>query len=251
MATIDESHEHHASTVEVDAFDIAEIESAEQALKSKDYAQVSKQCRITLHPDHLAASAPNKRFLNLDWHKGRGGRLERITLRPGESAVQPLDKAQAWFGPFALPSEYRVTTDEARRARLAQAWEIEKKRVLDRYDYPRPLKMDKDGREPIGPHRFPHVIVEILEPDGSSSGPMDLHKLYKIGAWDPLKDTFLAPAETPAQMQARYEREIAEADRIHQSEVAALRRQMAEFQGKLDGFLAATANGGKKTAAGA
>lgn len=195
---------------------------------SKDVVQGEKQCRITLSPD-----APHA--LELSWHGGRGSRATMIVLEPGKSIVQPLGKAQAWFGPFSLYAEYENTHDERKRNDLAQFISTETKRFLDRYDYPR-----GDGRgyhpdmRPSGPHRAPDVTVTILEADGTEQEPIRLHELYEIGAFDPLRETFTVK-ESTEDVAAAYERKLAERDGL----IEQYRREMAELKGIVKGSVLA------------
>lgn len=208
---------------------IEEIDRESIAQQSKGVVEAEKQCRIA-----LSADAP--RAVALEWNVGgKHGRPTVIHLEPGKSVVQPLSKAQVWFGPFAVPAEYKQTTDERRREGLRQFWATEKSRVLNRYDYVRPASVAKGGYEPIGPHRFPDVTVTILESDDSiKHDPIRLHELYKIGDWDPLKDTF-GVKESPDEVKARYEAELDDRDK----EIIELRRQMSEVAGMVKGLAAA------------
>lgn len=212
------------SVMDIDALDRQVLRD-----QSKDVIEAERQCRITLAADALHP-------VDLEWNPGgRNGKLTRITLEPGKSVVQPLSKAQVWFGPFAVPLEYAQTDDERRKEGLRNFWATEKARYLNRYDYPR-----KSAKEmaPTGPHRSPDVSVTIIEADGSEHEPIRLHQLYKIGEWDPNKDSF-APQETADEIEARYKAELDERD----GEVAALRRQVAELAGMVKGVVAA--GGGK------
>jgi hypothetical protein len=209
--------------------DIDELDRAALLEQSKDLVEQEKQVRITLHPD-----AP--REYNFDWHPGKGGRRTVIVIRPGQSIVQPLGKAQAHFGPFDMPRQYANTSDERLKTRIKHDWVEEKTRALARFDYVRPLSIKRDGYEPIGPHRFPHVIVTILEPDGTENKPMDLHELYKIGEWDPLKDTF-GVKESVEEVAAKYEAQLDEAASAHAKEISDLKSQFAALGSKLDGYM--------------
>jgi len=178
----------------------------------------------------LAKNAPHR--INLSWNAGgRFGTREPLYLNPGKSVVLPLDRASHFFGPFAWMLELQTCTDEQRRAALKYTIDTESRRVLNRYDYERPLQKGKDGYEPIGPHRFPDVTVTILNADGSEEEPMRLHQLYCKGEFDPLKDQ-LVPRET---IEAREKR--------HDSEVASLKRQLetetAKALGMVKGVVAA------------
>jgi hypothetical protein len=210
---------------------IEDIDAAVLQDESKGVVEAEKQCRIMLSPN-----AP--RPVPLTWHGGRGHRQSQINLQPGGTVVQPLSKAQVWFGPFSVPIEYAATTDEKRRERLREFWAQEKMRYLNRYDYERPERMTKDGYEPIGPHRSPDVTVIIVEADGSESVPIRLHELYKIGDYDPLRDKF-SRRETAEQVEARYKTELAAVSSKYEEQVQELRRQMAELIGMTKGTLAA------------
>jgi hypothetical protein len=216
----------------LDVPDISELDREALVEHSKTQVQADKQCRIMLHESVTTA-------LPLLWNVGgKHGRDTVITVEPGtRGVVQPLAKAQAWFGPFTVPLEYKGA-DERRKDKLRKFWAEEKKRALDRYDYPRPLSVGKDGLNPVGPHRFPNVIVEIIEDDGSTSGQISLHKLYKIGAYDetyPL-DSF-GQKESVEAVKARYEGELAETAASHERDMAALRAQIAELGGLVKGRL--------------
>lgn len=206
--------------------DIADLEREAQVEQSRGVMEAEKQCRISL-------SADWPRAIPLNWHPGKGGRLSIIMLEPGKSVVQPLSKAQSWFGPFAVPLEYQTTSDERLRARLAKTWQNEKSRYLNRYDYDRRKKW-QDGYDPIGPHRSPDVTVQILEADGSEGEPVRLYQLYKIGPFDALVDSF-GSQESAEQVEARLRAENDSTASAYKAEVAAMRLQMAEMAGMLQG----------------
>ena len=216
--------------------DIETIDRETIEEQSKGVVEAEKQCRIA-----LSADAP--RAVDLNWHPGRGGHLSIIKLEPGKSVVQPLSKAQAWFGPFAVPLEYKNTTDERRKEALRQFWATEKARYLNRYDYERPTSVSKGGYEPIGPHRSPDVTVTIIESDGTEHEPIRLYQLYKIGEFDPIKDTF-GPKESIEEIKAKYEAELHSVSERYEREAIELRRQMAEVLGMVKGSM--TAHGASK-----
>jgi hypothetical protein len=214
---------------------IEDLDSAVIEEQSRGVIEAEKQCRIT-----LSKNAP--RAIPLAWHGGRGHRQTEIKLLPGQTVVQPLSKAQVWFGPFAVPIEFAATTDERRKESLRQFWATEKARYLNRYDYPRPSSVSKQGYEPIGPHRSPDVTVVIVDADGTESPPIRLHELYKIGEYDPLKDTF-GNQETAEQIKTRYEGELAGVSQRYEDEIRELRLQMAEVVGLTKGLATASAGG--------
>lgn len=216
------------------AMDVFELDAARAEQESAGVVQAERQCRVELSKDW-------PRMVPLNWNVGgRGGRETQIPLHPGGHVVQPLAKMQVWFGPFSIPAEYAQTTDEGRKERLRRTWAEEKSRYLNRYDYPRPASMQKDGVEPIGPHRSPDVTVTIIEADGSESEPIRLYQLYKIGEFDPLKDTF-GERETAAQVEERYKAELATVSARYEADQAAMRAQVSEMAGLLKGFMAGTA----------
>ena len=165
--------------------DIDALEQDVLAEKSREYILAERQCRISLSKDW-------PRDVPLEWHPGGSkGQKSVIPLRPGKSVVQPLPKAKAWFGPFDVYFEIR-TADEKKKELLRDLWRSEKERYLNRYDYPRGNgRGAKPDMTPSGPHRSPDVTVTILEADGTESEPLRLHELYKIGEFDPLKDSFV------------------------------------------------------------
>lgn len=217
--------------------DLDAIDRDALAEQSKGVIEAEKQCRITLAKDAPVA-------VDLSWHGGRGSRQSVIRLEPGKSAVQPLSKAQAWFGPFAVPAEYLQASDEGHKERLKRFWAQEKARALNKFDYERPLSVSKGGYEPIGPHRFPDVTVTILEADGTELPSIRLHDLYKIGEFDPLKDTF-GPKQSADELREQYEAELADRAQNYEREIADMRRQMAEMAGMLKGFMAGKPAKGK------
>lgn len=190
------------------------------------YVLSERQCRIT-----LAADWP--RMVPLTWHPGKVGQRSMIPLHPGKSVIQPLGKAQCWFGPFAASLDIRSVTDEKKKQQLRDTWKAERERYLNRYDYPR-----GDGRgvkpimTPSGPHRSPDVTITILEADGSESEPIRLYEIYKIGDFDPIKDSFVAK-ETPEQIEARYQAELAETNERYARQAEEFRLQVAELKGMI------------------
>jgi len=209
--------------------DIADLDQAATIDHSKEQVQADKQVRIRLSAD---AKLPLQLFWNVG---GKHGRDTVITIEPGKSIVQPLSKAQVWFGPFSVPMEF-ATADERRKEKLRGFWAIEKARYLNRYDYPRPTSMTKDGYEPTGPHRSPDVYITIIEPDGQELPEIRLHQLYKIGEWDPLKDKF-TQKESAEDIKARYERELDEIKRERDRELGEMKEQIAKLGGLVQGRL--------------
>jgi len=185
-------------------------------------------CRVTLAK---TATAP----IELRWHPGKGtGVRSNVTLKPGESCVDLLAKVEVWFGPFTTPERYANTTDERKREALQKFWRVEKKRVLDRYDYPRVGGKDGD-MTPTGPHRFPDITVTVIESDGTEMAPICLHELYRIGEFDTV--TF-AQAESAEDVRAEYEEKLAEKDASHAATMAEMRREVSALSGQLQGFIA-------------
>jgi hypothetical protein len=200
--------------------------------RSQEQVQADKQCRITLAAD---AKDPLPLFWNVG---GKHGRDTVITIEPGKSATQPLSKCQVWFGPFSVPAEF-VGADERRKEKLRKFWAEEKSRYLNRYDYPRPTSMTKDGYEPLGPHRSPDVTITIIEADGTEQHPIRLYQLYKIGPWDPLKEKW-ANKETADQVKARYEAELESASSQYEKDKQEMQKQIAELAGLVKGRLFTT-----------
>lgn len=208
--------------------DIADLDREMIDTHTKGVVEADKQCRIRLADDAESG-------INLEWNPGgRNGKLSIIRVEPGKSVVQPLSKAMAWFGPFAVPLEFMQTTDERKREHLRKFWNEEKSRYLNRFDYPR-----GDGRgqqadmRPTGPHRAPHVIVTIINDDGSESEPIDTHALYKIGEYDPIKGQF-AVRESEESIKARFQSELDEKE----AQTIALRRDVATLTGMVQGIAA-------------
>jgi hypothetical protein len=221
--------------------DIERIDRDRTLEESRNVVDIEKQCRIELHPEAPQAN------IELPWHAGKGHRPTVLLLkRGGTPVVQSLGKAQVWFGPFGLALEFSQTTDERRREKLREEYHREKMRILNRYDYPRGTGRGYNpSMEPIGPHRFPDVVVTILEADGSEVGPYRLHELYKIGHWDPLKDQF-EKHESAAEIEARSRAEIESNAARFAEVVEAQRREIARLAGMVEGALGASKPDPKK-----
>lgn len=209
---------------------IEDLESEAILRQAKGIVEAERQCRIS-----LAATWP--RAVPLDWNAGGpNGRRTVIPLEPGKSVVQPLPKAQVWFGPFAIPMEF-ATADERRKDHLRKFWADEKARYLNRFGYPHKKSGYHPDMTPIGPHLSPDVTITILEADGSESDPIRLYELYKIGEFDPLKDEF-GIHETADQVEERYKAELAAVSDRYERDQAEMKTKMAEMAGMLQGFMA-------------
>lgn len=210
---------------------LAEIER-NQSLAQADTPTtvVERICQIK-----LAANAP--RAIELKWLRDRLSRQTLILLQPGQTVEQPRDKCRSWFGPFDLFEEYEEALskgEEKVAAMLREHLATETARYLKRYDYPR-----GNGRgatpdmQPVGPHRSPDVSIRVMDPEGKHGEWIRLYKVYGIGEFDDLKDTF-APPETEAEIKARYESKLEARER----EVIEMRRQLSELGGMVKGLVA-------------
>jgi hypothetical protein len=187
------------------------------------------QVRSILHPDSVLEQ------LVLTWHPGKlggnqAGKTSRYTMTKDQPIVVRLGMAMAWFGPFALPGQYRDEKDPRRKERIRDAWRTEKDRYLKRYDYPMNKSGSNPDMRPIGPHRSPDVIVMILAVDGSESKPIRLHELYGVGEWDQLKDQFVSGPSVD-EIEARYREELEAKDH----EIREMRRDFARLEGMIIG----------------
>lgn len=207
---------------------LAEIDSRRLNARDSVEVEAAKVCRITLSKDAPSA-------VELPWCAGRGHKRTLIILRPGATVEQPVDKARAWFGPFDLYKVYEECTDEKELDRLAMLIKQETDRYLYRYDYPRE---SGEGYKPkmteTGPHRSPDVTITILNSDGSEDEPIELHKVYGIGKYD---DKVFAESETVADIQARYEAQLA----AKEEKVDKLEGHVRELTGLVKGFVAGKA----------
>ena len=208
-------------------FDIDTIDRNDMAERSRGVVEAEKQCKITLAADWREGEREDLRVVPLHWNPGGGAnaRDSIIWLRPGETVVQPLSKAMAWFGPFAIPLEF-ATADDRRKAELRKFWAIERERYLQRFGWPMVGGDQKPDMRKTGHNRAPHVVITILEADGTASEPIDTHRLYKIGEYDSDKDSFVTP-ETLDAVQLRHAAELAGRD----AELAEMRRGLAEVKG--------------------
>lgn len=178
--------------------------------------RVARQVKITLAKDA-------KRPITLSWNTGKKTNFDipqvtRKQLGPGDSYVTDIGRAEAWFGPFTIPFDLRGERDERVRREMARRFEDGKRYALNAWgDYPRSKTF-----EPVGPHRFPHVTLEVMEADGEpwAYGTIDLHELYGIGAFDTIK--FVDEEEVALQADAEKED---------------LYRQLAELRGQVSVLL--------------
>jgi hypothetical protein len=212
---------------------LTKIDKERQLKQSREITVIEKMARI-----HLAHDS--QRPLELNWCKGRGFKNTIIVLRPGDSVVQPVEKARAWFGPFDRFEEYEQCTDEAILEVLRDHIAIESARYLMRYDYPRGQKGFHPDMNPIGPHRSPDIDITILSEDGKDPDPISLYEIYGIGDFDDLKDTW-AHHETEGEIRKRMDARLREKDK----EVEAMRRELAELKGLVVGRAETIAAGAK------
>ena len=195
---------------------------------------VERTCRITLAHDWPTPQKP--RPIELRWRRDRFTRESLIILKPGQTVEQPRDKCRSWFGPFDLFEEYEEALrkgDEKVAVMLREHIASETARYLTRYDYPR-----GNGRgqypdmTPIGPHRSPDVSLQVMDPEGDHGPVIRLYKVYGVGEFDDLKDTFRAP-ETEEQIKARYDEQL----RARELEVIEMRRELAKVAGMVQGIV--------------
>jgi len=218
-------------------YDLEALDSQEAVDRARGVVEPEKQVRITLAADWKADRPEPERVVPLPWYVGNGSRPSLILLRPGESVIQPLGKAQAYFGPFSVLQEIR-TADDKRREELRAFFRTEKERYLNRYGWPMVGGDQKPDMRKTGHNRSPDVTVTILNSDGTEEAPIRLHKLYGIGEWDPEKENFVTP-ETLDGERARHAAELSARD----EELSAIRRQMSETLGYVKGLT--DAKGGK------
>jgi hypothetical protein len=79
--------------------------------------------------------------------------------------------------------------------------------------------------------------MTIIGADENESEPIRLHEIYKIGEWDPLKETFGA-IETAAEVKARYERELDEVRATYEERDRKRDLEMKELRGLVRGYMA-------------
>ena len=181
---------------------------------------------------HLAKTDP-RAALDMSWNIGvvgrqRGRRIPKL-LERGKSITLPLDKVVGFFGPFMIQRDLEDETDERRIRDGSQFFEEERQRIIRMYgDYPRPFKLS-EGNQPTGPCRLPHVVVTIIEADGTKSEPFDLHEVYRVGEFDVdglRPSDFTREAATPSELETV------------RSENSELRDAMLELRGQMSVLLA-------------
>ena len=143
---------------------------------------IDREAIVKLAEDDL------REFINLDWNTGKvgsaRGRRTKKRLYRGQSIRMPLDRAVGHFGPFMIPRDSESELDDNRLQEMIAFFTQERSRVLMAWgDYPRPLKL-AEGNAPVGPSRFPHVIVTVIDPEGEESEPFDLHQVFGVGEHD-------------------------------------------------------------------
>jgi hypothetical protein len=202
----------------------------QQSLKvAKDAPVLEKMCRVTLAKD---AKVPYE----LTWCKGLGHKKTLMIIQPGASVMLPLAQAENHFGPFNRFAEYTQAledNDERWADALRERISTESARYLLRYDYPRGNgKGYHPDMGPVGPHRSPDMKMTVIDGDGTEGEPIRLFQVYGIGEFDDLKDTFRVQ-ETEEQIKARFDASLREKD----AEVAAMRRELAQVAGMVQGAL--------------
>ncbi len=182
-----------------------------------------RTARILLHKDDP------RREIVLSWHPGRNrtnlGRQRQMIVKRGQTALVPIERARAWFGMFTIPFDLEDIKDENRRKNMRETFERERARTLLSWgDYPRPRKLS-DGQEPIGPHRMPHIIVTVIDGNGSEWNAIDLHEIYRVGEFDVegLRPSDFAAA---AEAEVSVERELVHENKELRSKLSKLEGQM-------------------------
>jgi len=229
-------------SAEAELLGIEDLDRQDLLKESQALTEPEKQCRIFLAEDWKKGQPEHRRFIELPWNPGGPhGRLSVLVLKPGKSVVRPLWQAMVWFGPFGLLYEFQKAETETRKQFLREKYAAEKMRILNRFDYPRPISAGKaNSVEPVGPHRFPDVTCTVVDSEGVDLPSMRLHKLYKIGEFDeayPLES--FGKTETVEEVTARYEAELTAAASAHQKEMEEFRRQFAELGGMVKGLAVA------------
>lgn len=215
-----------------DVLTLADLDAQVERKEVDEVEQRQRTVRCT-----LAKDAHHR--VDLSWNPGgKNGQRQPLYLYPGKSVNLPIERATHFFGPFAWILELSTCTDEARRAGLKYSIGVESQRVLKQYDYDRPMSKGKDGYEPIGPHRFPDVTVTILNADDTEEAPIRLHEMYRVGEFDPLKDQ-LIPREAVADMKARHQQDLEDADRRAQERIREVELEAAKALGMVKGVVAA------------
>ena len=188
--------------------------------------ELNRQCRIELGPTRTTPVV-------LPWQLG--AKKTTFVLDPAKNrtkCVVPLERAQAWLGFFTFPTLMESEKDPRRKDAMQRTYREERERALTTWgDYPRPARL-ADGTHPIGPHRFPDLVVTVLEQDGTEWEPIRLHEQYSLGEFDTLQFT---------DVIAERDEELATA-RQHNT---FLEKQMAEIKGQVS-VLLAERSGAKK-----
>lgn len=198
---------------------------------AKEPTTVAKICRVA-----LAENA--NRAVELSWLRGLGAKKELLILRPGKSLDLPLDRCHIWFGPFDRFAEYeeeinRPIPNEKVIGVLRDHISNETARILNQWGYPYKGRGYHPDMTPIGPHRFPDVTITVMNAEGEDDAPIRCHEVYGVGEFD---ETEFASMDSEEAIRNRYETQLRE----RESEVEAMRREMAEMRGLVKGVVIGT-----------
>jgi hypothetical protein len=221
------------------AANIEELLHEQTVNKANEYAEAEKQCRIHLAADWKADEPERLRNVLLTWNPGGPrGRDSLIILKPGHAVVQPLWRAQSWFGPFALWFDFEKAESDKERQHILDKYKAEKYRYLMRYGYPMGNGRGQNpDMTPVGPHRSPDVTVTVIDSEGNDLKPMRLHEVYGIGEFDkayPLES--FGHRETPQEVEARLTAELTQQADTFKAAMERRDLQFAELAGMVKGL---------------
>lgn len=204
-------------------------------------------CRVALAKDWKAELVGTNRELDrtlwLRHKRDARTREQEKELKPGKFVQVSLELAEAFFGCFSIPILDKVNRAESEHVRkgLAERFAMTKAHAIVKWgDFPR-LSRAGQGMtyEPLGPARFPDVVVTILpgeEPEDANDPrfkPVRLRALYGLGDYVDMEH-LVSPSSYSMRKAAQEEDGITRADFA-----AALgdRDRISKLEGQLETLL--------------
>jgi hypothetical protein len=202
-------------------------EETVRAQEKESNLKMQRMVEVRLGPDW-------PRPIVLNWNQGIIGKTigakTRRVVKPGQSTLLDIARAQSYFGMFTLPRDIEDVYDEKKREDLLAQFRLEKTRALLFWgDFPRAQNHERDGNEPLGPHRFPDVFVTVIEADGDKWPEMGLRELYE------LEGQYTLACEPKSRAKLTAQTSIA-SDMI--AKFNTMEKENAELKGLVHGFLA-------------
>lgn len=211
-------------------------------------AKAMRMCQIRLDPQWKSwIEDPRKqqqRYLRLQWNPGviPGGRwpgVQRRVLKPGDTTIIDIGRAQAWFGLFTVPTDVLDVIDEKKAEEMWRNYTLEKARTILTWGDFQKGALEEDKDTTFGPARLPDVYLTVIEADGERWPEIRLRELYELGDYQEVdiprsRSRFFQQQQLPAAPAAAP---------ASDARIAALENVIAEQRGLLQGLMAALQHG--------